>query len=62
MTQQDEGEMESQNVPSFVQPKMQMIQEDGDGHTALSSGQLQNGKPFSAAHGTRRRQKDGQSD
>lgn len=63
LTQQDEGELDSQNVPSFVQPKMQMIQEDGDGHTALSSAQLQTNKPFSAAHGTRtKRPRDGHSD
>jgi len=63
MTHHDDGELDSQNVASFVQPKMQMIQEDGDGRAALSSGQLQNNKPFSAAHGTRKKlPRDGQSD
>ncbi len=36
MTQQHDDGDDSQNVASFVQPKMQMIQEDGDGNTALS--------------------------
>lgn len=36
LTQQDAAEYDSKNVPSFAQPKMQMIQEDGDGNTALS--------------------------
>ena len=38
-----------------------MIQEDGDGNTALSSAQIAN-KPFSAAHQTRKKTRDGQSD
>ena len=62
MTQHDgEVDVESQNVTSYAQPKMQMIQEDGDGNTALSSAQIAN-KPFSAAHQTRKRTRDGQSD
>lgn len=55
--------MDGQNVASFVQPKMHMIQEDGDGLAALSSAQLQANKPFSAAHGTRAKKAvGGQSD
>jgi len=60
LTHPDDHEYDSKNVPSFAQPKMQMIQEDGDGNTALSQSQMQNSKPFSAAHGTRRKgNKDG---
>ena len=63
LTQQDENEYDSKNVPTFAQPKMQMIQEDGDGNAALSQAQIQGSKPFSAAHGTRKKvARDGQSD